>query len=88
MKTWVFFIVYKKGDLVKNSMKSRDVVPKNLPGVVWGEGGHKSIEDHRKLAYVMLNWIHFTNIYHIVDLLTLIHRQMTSKSDPDKYTDL
>ena len=50
-------------------MKSGDVVPKNVTGVGWGEGGHKSTVYHKKFAYVMLNWIHFTNNYHVVDFL-------------------
>ena len=29
-------IVYQKGDIVKDPMKSRGVVPKTVPGVVWG----------------------------------------------------
>ena len=28
--------VYRKGDIVKQPMKSRDVLPKNVPGVGWG----------------------------------------------------
>ena len=36
IKTWIFIIVYQKGDLVKQPMKSRDVLPKNVPGVGWG----------------------------------------------------
>ena len=35
-ETWIFFIVYQKGDLVKQPMKSMDVLPKNVPGVGWG----------------------------------------------------
>ena len=31
-------IVYQKGDIVKQLMKSRDVLPKNVPGVGWGWG--------------------------------------------------
>ena len=29
----LFILVYQKGDLVKQPMKSRDVLPKNFPGV-------------------------------------------------------
>ena len=29
----IMLIVYQKGDLVKQPMKSRDVLPKNVPGV-------------------------------------------------------
>ena len=29
--------------------------------------GHKNTEYHKKFAYVMLNWMNVTNIYHIVD---------------------
>ena len=37
-------IVYQKGDIVKQLMKSRDVLPKNVPecsrgGVGWGRWG-------------------------------------------------
>ena len=32
----VNLIVYRKGDIVKQLMKSRDVLPKNVPGVGWG----------------------------------------------------
>ena len=35
----VSFIVYRKGDIVKQPMKSRDVLPKNVPGVGWGGVG-------------------------------------------------
>ena len=34
IKTWFFLIVYLKGNLVNDPMKSRDVVSKNVPG--WG----------------------------------------------------
>ena len=34
------FIVYQKGDIVKQLMKSRDVLPKNVPGVGWGGVGY------------------------------------------------
>ena len=30
------FIVYRKGDIVMEPMNSRDVLPKNVPGVGWG----------------------------------------------------
>ena len=72
---------------MKDPMKSRNV-PKNVPGLGWAEGGHKSTEYHKTSAYVMLNWINFTNNYCIVYFLTLIYRQMTGQSDPDKDTDL
>ena len=32
----VCFIVYQKGDIVMDPMNSRDVLPKNVPGVGWG----------------------------------------------------
>ena len=32
-------IVYRKGDIVKQPTKSRDVLPKNVPGVGWGGVG-------------------------------------------------
>ena len=31
-----FIIVYQKGDIVMEPMISRDVLPKNVPGVGWG----------------------------------------------------
>ena len=37
MKCYQTIFVYQKGDLVKQPMKSRDVLPKNVPGV--GGGG-------------------------------------------------
>ena len=36
---FVNFIVYRKGDIVMEPMNSRDVLPKNVPGVGWGGGG-------------------------------------------------
>ena len=33
------FIVYRKGDIVVEPMNSRDVLPKNVPGVGWGGVG-------------------------------------------------
>ena len=35
--------VYRKGDIVKQPMKSRDVLPKNVPGVGWGGVGHVGV---------------------------------------------
>ena len=32
-------IVYRKVDIVMEPMNSRDVLPKNVPGVGWGGGG-------------------------------------------------
>ena len=32
-------IVYRKGDIVMEPMNSRDVLPKNVPGVGWGGVG-------------------------------------------------
>ena len=32
-------IVYRKGDIVTEPMNSRDVLPKNVPGVGWGGVG-------------------------------------------------
>ena len=34
---WIF--VYRKGDIVMEPMNSRDVLPKNVPGVGWGGVG-------------------------------------------------
>ena len=56
-------------------------------GWVWGGSGHYSAGNQKKCADVMLNWIKFTNNYHIVHFLTIISRQMTSQSDPDTDTD-
>ena len=73
---------------MKDPMKSRDVLPKNVPGVGWGEGGEKSIEYCKNFAYVMLYWINFTDNHCIVAFLTLIYMQMTGQSDPHKHIDL
>ena len=35
----IVLIVYRKGDIVMEPMNSRDVLPKNVPGVGWGWGG-------------------------------------------------
>ena len=35
-KLEIKIFVYRKGDIVKQPMKSRDVLPKNVPGVGWG----------------------------------------------------
>ena len=88
IKTWVFFIVYQKGDLVKQAMKKGSFVPKNVPGVRQGGGGHYSTEYCKKCTCVTFNWIHFGNNDHIVDFLTVIYQQMTRPSHPDKCTDL
>ena len=32
-------VVYRKGDIVVEPMNSRDVLPKNVPGVGWGGVG-------------------------------------------------
>ena len=34
-----FFIIYQKGDIVKQPMKKGSFVPKNVPGVGWGGVG-------------------------------------------------
>ena len=39
----VIHIVYQKGDLVKQPMKSRDVLPKNVPGVGLGGVCHAGV---------------------------------------------
>ena len=67
IKTWVFFIVYQKGDLVKQPMKKGSFVHKNIPGVGQGGGGHYSTEYHKKCTCVTFNWIHLGNNDHIVD---------------------
>ena len=36
------FLSTEKGDIVKQPMKSRDVLPKNVPGVGWV--GHVGVE--------------------------------------------
>ena len=36
-------IVYRKGDIVMEPMNSRDVLPKNVPGVGWGRVGHVGV---------------------------------------------
>ena len=47
--------LYRNGDIVKDPMNSRDVVPKNAPRVVWviqvwGEVGHAG------LGWLMQGW--------------------------------
>ena len=73
---------------MKEPMKSRDVEPKTILGIMLGGNGHYSTEYHKKCTYVMFKWINFTNNDHIVDFLTLVYGQITGQSDPDKYTDL
>ena len=63
-------------------------MPKTIPGVRQGRGGHYSRECHKECSCVTFNWIHFGNNDCIVDFLTVIYWQMTGPSDPDKYTDL
>ena len=58
-----FSVSTKKGDLVKDLV----LFPKIFWGWGGGEGGHKSTENHKNFAYVMLNWIHFTSDYCMVD---------------------
>ena len=52
--------VYRKGDLVKDPMKSRDVVSKNVPGVGYvmqGWGGNiKSTITICSLYHMVINW--------------------------------
>ena len=45
----------------------RDVLHRNVPGVGWGQVGHKSTEYNKNFAYVMLYWINFSDSHHIVD---------------------
>ena len=87
IKTWVFFIVYQKGDLVKQPMKKGSFVPKTIPGVRQGGGGHYSRQYHKECTYVKFNWIHFGKNDHIFNFLTVIYQQMTRPSDPDKCID-
>ena len=37
------FIVYQKGDIVKDPMKSIPFLPKIVPGVGWGGVGHARV---------------------------------------------
>ena len=52
--------VYQKGDLVKQPMKSRDVLPKNVPGVGWGGVCHAGVgwgmSYRGGVGYVMQGW--------------------------------
>ena len=73
---------------MKQLMKRGSFVPKNVPGVGQGGGGHYSTEYHKKCTCMTFNWIHFGNSDCIVDFLTVIYQQMTGPSDPDKCTDL
>ena len=70
-----------KGRLSKGPHEIQGCCSRNVLG--WGEIGHKNTEYHKKFAYVMLNWINFTNNYCIVDFyfLTLIYRQMTGQNE-------
>ena len=70
IKTWVFVIVYQKGDLVKQPMKKGSFVPKTIPGVGWGGVGHNTTEYHKKCTCVTLYLRHFANNDHIVDFST------------------
>ena len=49
-----------KGDIVKDPMKSRDVIPKNIPGVEWvmqGWGGScRGGQGHAGVRWVMKGW--------------------------------
>ena len=73
---------------MKQPMKKGSFVPKSVPGVGWGGGGHYSTEYHNKYTCVTFIWIHFGNNDRIVGFLTVIHQQMTGPNDPDKCTDL
>ena len=73
---------------MKQPMKSRDVLPKNVPGVGWVELDIILQNSHKICTCVTFYWIHFAINDCIVDFLTLIYWQMTRPSDPDKHTDL
>ena len=73
---------------MKQPMKSRDVLPKNVPGVGWGGVEHNTTEFHKKCTCLTFYWIHFANNDHTVAFLTLIYWQITGPSDPDKHADL
>ena len=64
-------IVYRKGDdLVKDPMKSRNVVPKNVPGVGHTEGGgrvgHAGVGGSYRggVGWVIQEWMIHTEHYH------------------------
>ena len=87
LRIWIFFIVYQKGDLVKDPMKSIDILPKMFQE--WGGVKvDRRAQYNKNFTYVMLYWINFTNNHGIVDFLTLIFVQMAQQSDPDKHVDL
>ena len=73
---------------MKQPMKKGSFVPKTIPGVRQGGGGHYSREYHKECNCVTFNCIHFGNNDCIVDFLTVIYQQMTGPSDPDKCIDL
>ena len=52
------FIVYRKGDIVKQPMKKGSFVPKNVPGVGWGGvgGSCRGGTGHAGVGWVMLGW--------------------------------
>ena len=62
-----YFVVYQKGDIVKDPMKSISFVPKTIPGVGWGGscrvgwvmegwGGSWGVGGHRGIGWAMEGW--------------------------------
>ena len=58
--TITVIIVYRKGDIVMDPMNSRDVLPKNVPGVGWGRVGWGGScwggVGHVGVGWVMQGW--------------------------------
>ena len=52
------FIVYRKGDIVKQPMKKGSFVPKNVPGVGWvgHEGVGWGVSCRGGVGWVMKGW--------------------------------
>ena len=51
----IILIVYQKGDIVKDPMKSISFVPKIVPGVGWGGVGWGGV-GHVEVGWVMQGW--------------------------------
>ena len=49
-------IVYRKGDIVMEPMNSRDVLPKNVPGVGWGWVGVGGVGGDGWVGHVVVGW--------------------------------
>ena len=50
INTGYYIFVYRKGDIVIDPMNSRDVLPKNVPGIRWGGSCRGGV------GWVMVGW--------------------------------